>query len=166
MNSKWIFLGLVLLLALWGCSRSNSRTESDGKLFVSGRIDGDTVDISSKRDGKIVEITVREGAPVEAGQVVARILSPQDEAQVEAQKANVVEDERKLEEAESAGPARVALADANLAASQAELVRRQAELQLAQVDAERYPPLVETGAAAEQLSEQHQTSVKVAQASV
>src|SRR5215467_12044047 len=123
MNSKWIFLGLVLLLALWGCSRNNSRTESEGKLFVSGRIDGDTVDISSKRDGKVVEIMVREGDPVEAGQLLARILSPQDDAQVEAQKANVVENERKLEQAESAGPAGVALAEANLAAAQADYVR-------------------------------------------
>ena len=67
MNPRWIFPGLVLLLAMWGCSRNTRGAESEGKLFVSGRIDGDTVDISSKRDGKIVEITVREGATVEAG---------------------------------------------------------------------------------------------------
>src|SRR5215469_15640884 len=166
MNRIWMLLGTVLLSLLASCGRLTKSSEPEGTLFVSGRIDGDTVDISSKRDGKLIELTVREGDAVEAGQVVARISSPQDEAQVEAQKANVVENERKLEEAESAGPARVALAEANLAASQAELVRKQAELQLAQVDAERYPPLVETGAAAEQLSEQHQTSLKVARASV
>ena len=165
MNPRWIFPGLVLLLAFWGCSRTTKGTESEGKLFVSGRIDGDTVDISSKRDGKIVEIMVREGDSVEAGQLLARILSPQDDAQVEAQKANVVENERKLEEAQSAGPARVALAEANLAASQAEYVRWQAELQQAEIDAKRYPPLVETGAAAAQTADQHLTKLKVAQAS-
>jgi hypothetical protein len=133
MSWKWIFPAMFLLLVLAGCSRTTKGAESEGKLFVSGRIDGDTVDVSSKRDGKIVELTVREGASVEAGQLLARILSPQDEAQVEAQKANVVENERKLEEAESAGPARVALAEANLAASQAEYVRWQAELQNAEV---------------------------------
>lgn len=166
MNRACLFVAIVLMLALANCGGRNENGGDKDTLFVSGRIDGDTVDISSKRDGKIVELMVREGDPVEAGQVVAKILSPQDEAQVEAQKANVIENERKLEEAQSAGPARVALAEANLAASQAELVRKQAELQLAQVDAERYPPLVETGAAAEQLSEQHQTSLKVARASV
>jgi len=156
---------MLLLLALTGCSRMTKSAESEGKLFVSGRIDGDTVDISSKRDGKIVEITVREGATVEAGQVVARILSPQDEAQVDAQKANVFENQRKLEEAQAAAPARVSLAEANLAASQAEYVRWQAELKQAEIDAKRYPPLVETGAAAAQTADQQLTKLKVAQAS-
>src|SRR5262249_37767497 len=86
-------------------------------------------------------------------------------AQVDAQKANVIEGLRKLDEAQSAGPARVALAEANVAASQAEYTRAQAELKQAQVDAKRYPPLVETGAAAAQLSEQQQTKVDVAAAS-
>jgi HlyD family secretion protein len=156
---------MLLLLALAGCARTTKSAEKDGKLFVSGRIDGDTVDIASKREGKIVEITVREGASVESGQLLARILSPQDEAQVVAQKANVLENERKLEEAQTAGPARVSLAEANLAASQAEYVRAQAELQLAEVDAKRYPPLVETGAAAEQTGAQQITKLKVARAS-
>jgi HlyD family secretion protein len=156
---------MLLLLALAGCSRTTKGAESEGKLFVSGRIDGDTVDISSKRDGKLVELMVREGDSVQAGQVLARILSPQDEAQVDAQKANVVENERKLEEAQSAGPARVALAEANLAASQAEYVRWQAELKQAEIDAQRYPPLVETGAASAQTADQQVTKLKVAQAS-
>jgi HlyD family secretion protein len=165
MNRMWIFPAMLLLLALTGCARTTKSAEREGKLFVSGRIDGDTVDIAPKRDGKIVEITVREGASVEAGQLLARIYSPQDEAQVEAQRANVTEAERKLQEAQSAGPARVSLAEANLAASQAEYTRAQAELQQAEVDAKRYPPLVETGAAAAQTADQQFTKVKVARAS-
>jgi HlyD family secretion protein len=165
MNRKWIFPAMLFLLALAGCSRTTKGAEQEGKLFVSGRIDGDTVDISSKRDGKIVEILVREGDSVEAGQPLARIYSPQDEAQVDSQKANVIEGERKLEEAQAAGPARVALAEANLAASQAELVRWQAELQQAETDAKRYPPLAESGAVAVQLSNQQQTKLEVARAS-
>lgn len=163
MKRIWIFPCMILLLLAAGCSRLKS--EPKDALFVSGRIDGDTVDISSKRDGKIVDIKVREGDPVEAGQLLVRILSPQDEAQVQAQKANVVEAERRLQEAQSAGPARVALAEANLSASQAELVRWQAELQHAAIDAKRYPPLVETGAIADQASAEKQTTLKVAQAS-
>jgi HlyD family secretion protein len=165
MNRRWIFTGMVLLLVLAGCSRTTKSAEKEGRLFVSGRIDGDTVDISSKREGKIVEIAVREGDTVEAGQLLARILSPQDESQVDAQRANVIENQHKLEEAESAGPARVALAEANLAASQAEYVRWQAELKQADLDAKRYPPLVETGAAAAQTADQQVTKLKVAQAS-
>src|SRR5215475_9482824 len=165
MNRAWVLVATVLLLVLASCGGRGKNGDDKNTLFVSGRIDGDTVDISSKRDGKLVEIMAREGDTVEAGQVLAKILSPQDEAQVQAQKANVIEDERKLEEAQSAGPARVALAEANLAASQAEYVRWQAELQQAEIDAQRYPPLVEAGAAAEQTSLQQQTNLKVARAS-
>jgi HlyD family secretion protein len=165
MNRRWIFPAMVLLLVLAGCGRITRGSQPEGKLFVSGRIDGDTVDISSKREGKIVELMVREGDSVKAGQLVARILSPQDEAQVDAQKANVLQDERKLQEALSAGPARVAVAEANLAASQADFVRRQAEVQQAEVDAKRYPPLVESGAAAQQTALQQDTNLKVAVAS-
>lgn len=164
MNPRWIPLGVILSLLLAGCARTTKSAEK-GTLFVSGRIDGDTVDISSKREGKIVEITVREGDTVKPGQLLARIYSPQDEAQVEVQKANVLEDERKLEEAVSAAPARVSLAEANLAAAQADLVRWQAELQQAETDAKRYPPLAESGAVAEQLANQQQTKMKVARAS-
>lgn len=156
---------MILLLLLLGCARTTKSAEKD-TLFVSGRIDGDTVDISSKRDGRIVEITVREGDSVEAGQLLARIWSPQDEAQVDAQKANVIEDERKLEEAQAAAPARVSIAEANLAASRAELVRWQAELQQAETDAKRYPPLAESGAVAVQLANQQETRMKIARASV
>lgn len=156
---------MILLLVLAGCTRVTKSAEK-GTLFVSGRIDGDTVDISSKRDGRLIEITVREGDNVEAGQLLARIWSPQDEAQVDAQKANVLEDERKLQEALSAAPARVSMAEANLAASKAELVRWQAELKQAETDAKRYPPLAESGAVAEQLANQQQTRMEVARASV
>jgi HlyD family secretion protein len=157
---------MVLLLALAGCSRLTKSAERDGELFVSGRIDGDSVDISSKRDGKIVEIKVREGDTVEAGQVLAHISSEQDVAQVDAQKADVIDAERKLQEATSAAPARVSQAEANLASNQAELARYQAELQQAQMDAERYPPLVKTGAAPQQTADQTETRVKSATASV
>jgi multidrug resistance efflux pump len=91
---------------------------------------------------------------------------------VDQLKADVVAAERRVEEAEAAAPARVAVAEANiatsranLAASQADLVRRQAELQQVELDAKRYPPLVLTGAAAAQTADQHETNVKVAQAS-
>ncbi len=169
MKRIWMFLGMGLVLVVAGCTKNSVPKDA---LFVSGRIDGDTVDIASKMAGRIVEITVREGAPVEAGQVLARISSPQDEAQLDQLKADVTASERKLEETEATAPARVAVAEANLAtsraklaANQAELVRWQAELQQVQLDAKRYPPLVLTGAAAAQTVDQHETKVKVALAS-
>ena len=60
MNRIWITLAVLLPLVFGGCATTTKSAEKD-TLFVSGRIDGDTVDISSKRDGKLVEIMVREG---------------------------------------------------------------------------------------------------------
>jgi HlyD family secretion protein len=163
MNRAWIFLLMAAMLFVLGSCSKNA--EPEGTLFVSGRIDGDTMDISPKFAGKIEEITVREGDPVEASQMVARISSPQDEAQVLLMKADLVSVERKLEEAQAAAPARVAVAEANLAAAKAELVRSEAQLQQCQLDAKRYPPLVLTGAAAAQTADQHETNLRVAVAS-
>ena len=184
MKRTWTLLAITLL-GLSACWKTSA--DSDGKLFVSGRIDGDTVDLSSKRPGRVVQILVREGDSVEAGQLLAVLSSDQDEARYDQQKAVIVSDQRKLEQlkrqlatyaerirqaqiyqeqAETDAPAKVREAEANLAASKAELVRSEAELRQSQIDAERYAPLAERGAVAVQLAEQYTTKLKVAEASV
>jgi HlyD family secretion protein len=176
-------VGIISLV----CSGCNRKTEPAGSLFVSGRIDGDTVDISSKIPGRIVDLKVREGDSVEAGQVVAWLSSPQEEARRDAQKARIVSDQRRLDQlrkqastyaerirqaqlyenqAERDAPGRVREAEAALAASKSELVRWEAELLQSQTDAKRYAPLAKTGAVAVQMVEQYQTKEKVALASV
>ena len=42
-----------------------------GMIAVSGRIEGDDAAVAAKTSGRIRQITVREGDPVEAGQVLA-----------------------------------------------------------------------------------------------
>ena len=183
MKRTWILCGTVLLV-LSGCKRSG---EPEGTIFVSGRIDGDTVDISSKMPGRIVNLTVREGDSVEAGQVVAWLSSPQEEAIRDAQKARIVSDQRRLDQlqrqlatygekvrqaqlyenqAETDAPGQVKQAEATVAASQADLARWEAELRQIQIDAKRYAPLAKTGAVAVQVAEQYDTKEQVARASV
>src|SRR5262245_59457450 len=184
MKRTWILL-VITLLVLCGCWRT-SANETEGKLFVSGRIDGDTVDISSKRPGRITEITVREGDSVVAGQVLAVISSPQDEARYDEQKARVSSGKHKVDQlrrelapygekirqaqivhqqAQANAPAQVRQAEADLATSKAELARSEAELQQSKIDAERYPPLAKRGAVSKQLAEQYTTKLDIAQAS-
>jgi HlyD family secretion protein len=183
MNRLWILLVFSCLGAA-GCGVS---ANTEGTLFVSGRIDGDSVEIASKRPGKITEITVREGDTVEAGQVVAVITSDQDIASYEAQKARVQSDKEKVEQlqrqlktfaekirqsqlyveqAQTDAPAQVTTAEANVASSKAELDRSEAELRQSKVDADRYAPLAQQGAVAKQLAEQYYTKMKVAEATV
>src|SRR4051812_20111966 len=95
MKYNWMILALCLS-ALIGCQRSSADVQ--GTLFVSGRIDGDTVDISSKLQGQITEISVREGDTVEAGQQLAVLSSPQDEARRDAQRARVTSDQRRVDQ--------------------------------------------------------------------
>lgn len=183
MKRTWI-LSASALIILSGCGRNK---DSEGTVFVSGRIDGDTVDISSKIAGRIMNLTVREGDSVQPNQVVAQLSSDQEEAIRDAQKARIVADQRTVEQlqrqratydekikqaqlyevqAEGDAPGQVKQAEANLAASQADLTRWEAELKQTQIDAKRYPPLAKSGAVAVQVAEQYQTKEDVAAASV
>jgi HlyD family secretion protein len=183
MKRTWMLFG-TLLLVLSGCKRN---VEPEGTIFVSGRIDGDTVDISSKMPGRIENLTVREGDSVEAGQVVATLSSAQEEAIRDTQKARIVSDQRRVDQfqsqlatfdervrqaqlyetqAELDAPGQVKQAEANLAASQADLVRWEAELEQIRVDVSRYAPLAKTGAVAVQVAQQYDTKEQVALASV
>jgi HlyD family secretion protein len=181
MKRTWTLLAASLLV-LTGCNR-----QPKGTIFVSGRIDGDTVDISPKIAGRIAELTVREGDSVTAGQALARLDSDQELAIRDAQNARIVSaqhtldqlqrqlatDDEKVkravleeEQAKTGAPAQVLQAEANLAVSKADLVRWQAELKQVQIDAQRYPPLAKSGAVAIQVSEQYGTREQVAIASV
>lgn len=183
MKRTWI-LSATALVVLSGCRRNS---DPEGTVFVSGRIDGDTVDISSKIAGRIVDLKVREGDYVKADQVVAWLSSPQEEAIRDAQKARIVSAQRTLQQlqrqretydekikqaqlyevqAETDAPGQVRQAEANLAASKADLTRWEAELKQVQIDAKRYPALAKTGAVAVQMAEQYQTKEEVAAASV
>jgi HlyD family secretion protein len=184
MKWAWLSAAIAAVLVLSGCNRSK---EPEGTVFVSGRIDGDSVEISSKIPGRIVNLKVREGDSVEAGQVVAWLSSPQQEAIRDTQIARIVSGQRivdqlqrdlatydeKIKQAElytkqaqMDAPGQVQQAEANVAVSKAELARWEEELEQAQMEAKRYPPLAKTGAVAVQLSEQFQTKEQVALASV
>jgi HlyD family secretion protein len=183
MKRIWMLFGMALMF-LTGCKKS---AEPPGTLFVSGRIDGDTVDISSKIQGRIVNLTHREGDAVTEGQVLAWLSSPQLEAIRDSQKERIVSDQRKAdalkkqlatnaekvhqaqlyeEQAETDAPGHVKEAEAELAASRSELARWQAELVQVQTDARRYAPLAKSGAVAVQVAEQYKTKEDVARASV
>jgi len=183
MKRIWILFGATLLV-LSGCGRNSDK---ENTVFVSGRIDGDTIDISSKIAGRIENVSVREGDTVKADQILATLSSPQQEAIRDAQKARIVSARRFLEElrrrrdtydekikqaglyevqAEGDAPGKVKQAEANLAVSKADLTRWEAELKQVQVDAKRYPSLAKSGAVSAQLAESYQTKEDVALASV
>jgi HlyD family secretion protein len=140
-------------------------------IALSGRIEGDDSAVAPKTSGKILEVTVREGDTVTAGQVIARL----DDAQVRAKEdqaraalANaqakmqgsrdqiaVLEEQlrqNQLQTGQSTMDAegRVRQAQADLTAAQADLVQQQAALRLAEFNRDAYSRLAKTGAASTQ----------------
>jgi len=148
-------------------------------VVVSGRIEGDDSAVASKTTGRILEVRVREGDTVNAGDTIAIL----DDAQIRAR-----EDQARdtLSEAEAKGIAaeeqiailqeqlaqsrlqvgqskldtegHVGQAQADLATAQAELAQQQAAYQIASFDRDAYTRLAKTGAVSERQGLQASTT--------
>jgi len=116
--------------------RLRRATLPEGIVKTNGRIEATQVDVSAKYAGRLATLTVNEGDEVTAGQVVARISSPEYEAQLRGARAQVLR-------------AKEALAEA-----QALIAQRKAERTLAKTDLERGQPLVEKGFLTKQVFDQ------------
>jgi HlyD family secretion protein len=142
----------------------------DSVVAVSGRIEGDDSAVASKTTGRILEVRVREGDTVNAGDVIAVL----DDAQIRAR-----EDQARaaLSEAQAKGAAasqqiavlqqqlmqnrlqvgqsrldtqgRVKQAEAELAAAQSDLAQQQASYSIAAFDKDAYTRLAKSGAVSE-----------------
>lgn len=140
-------------------------------IAVSGRIEGDDSAVAPKTGGKILEITVREGDTVTAGQVIARLDDAQvrareDEAraaltnaQAKGQAARdqigvlqelLVQNQLQASQSTTDADGRVRQAQANLTAAEADLTQQQAALRLAEFNRDAYARLAKTGAASQQ----------------
>ena len=90
-----------------------------GIVKANGRIEATQVDVSSKYAGRLAEVMVEEGSTVTQGQVIARLSSPEYEAQLRAAQASV-------QNAKDA-----------LAAAEAAIKSRESDLEFAKSDFER-----------------------------
>src|SRR5208283_3912211 len=158
---------------------------------LSGRIEGDDSAVAPKTSGKILEITVREGDSVTAGQEIARLDDAQIRAQEQAARAALLDaqakalsateqihvlqeqlHENQLQTGQSKTDAagRVRQAQADLTATEADLAQQQAALKLAEFNRDAYMKLAKTGAVSEQqglqaeaIADQQQAAVLAAQ---
>ena len=137
---------------------------------LSGRIEGDDSAVAPKTSGKILEVTVREGDTVTAGQVIARLDDAQVRAKEDQARAALADAQAKMQGARDQiavlqdqlrqnqlqtgqstmdAEGRVRQAQADLTAAQADLVEQQAALRLAEFNRDAYSRLAKTGAASE-----------------
>ena len=128
--------------------RLRGDTMPEGIVKTNGRIEATQVDVSSKYAGRLAEVTVKEGDEVTAGQVIARISSPEYEAQLRSAQAQVLR-------------ARQALAEA-----EALIAQRRSDQILARTDAERGKELVAKGYLSKQVDDQRSAKADAADAAL
>jgi HlyD family secretion protein len=147
----------------------------DSIVAVSGRIEGDVSALAAKTSGHILEVRVREGDSVTAGEIVAVLSDEQVRAREEQARAAVVgaeaqarsardqiavlqqqlqQNQLQATQSEIDAQGRVSQAQADLAAAQADLAQREASYQIASFDKEAYTRLAQTGAVSERQGKQ------------
>src|SRR5258708_31931552 len=157
-------VGLVVWRLFFGPSTPSSVVE------LTGRVEGDDSAVAAKVAGRILEVRVREGDDLKAGDVIAllddrQVQSRHDQAQAalvaaeartasaRAQVAVLAEQLKQtqlsFDQSENDSQGRVAQAEADLSAAQADPTQREASLKLALFDKDAYTRLVTTGAVSE-----------------
>jgi HlyD family secretion protein len=129
-------------------ARLRGQTLPDGIVKSNGRIEATQLDVSSKYAGRLSEVTVDEGYSVTQGQVIAKLTSPEDEAQLRAAQANVQN------------------ANNALTAAEAEITSRQSQLEFSKTDFARGQELIKTGYITKQSFDQRRRNFDSAAAAV
>jgi HlyD family secretion protein len=142
----------------------------DSIVAVSGRIEGDDSAVASKTTGRILEVRVREGDTVNAGDTIAVLDDAQIRAREDQARATLAGAEAKGEAASEqiavlrqqleqsrlqVGQSKfdtqghVKQAEADLSAAQAEMAQQQAAYDIAAFDKDAYTRLAKSGAVSE-----------------
>jgi HlyD family secretion protein len=129
-------------------ARLRGQTLPDGIVKAQGRTEATQVDVSSKYPGQLAEISVDEGTDVKIGQAIARVSSPEFEAQLRAARSD-------LQSAED-----------GLAAAEADIASRKAALEFAKSDFERGQELMKSGFITKQQFDERQRNYDAADAAV
>ncbi len=176
----------VAAFFIWRGYFANPRIP-DSIVTVSGRIEGDDSAVSPKTAGRIIEIRVREGDTVKAGDTIAtlddaQVRAREDQAraaltgaearaksasdQIAVYQQGLQQNELMTEQSKVDAAGRVRQAEADLAAAESDLVQQEASLSLAQFDNDAYQKLVKTGAVSERQGKQAATTADQQSAAV
>ena len=120
----------------------------EGIAKTNGRIEATQIDVSAKYAGRLASVNVNEGDEVTAGQEIARISSPETEAQLRGAQAQELTAKQTVAEAEAL------------------IAQRKSDLEFANNDVERGKPLVEKGYMTKQVFDQRVTKAEVAEAAL
>lgn len=151
----------------------------DNLVILSGRIEGDDSAVAAKTTGRILEVRVREGDTVKAGDVIAVLDSEQVRSRAEQAKAALAgaesrgraaldqiavlqqqlqQNDLQTEQSKMDADGRVRQAESSVQAAESDLAQQEATLKLAQFDNEAYQKLAKTGAVSERQGRQASTT--------
>jgi HlyD family secretion protein len=162
--------GVVAVAAVLGWRALAVPEVPDNIVVLSGRIEGDEAVVAPRVGGRILEVRVREGDSVQAGDLVAvlddeQVHAREDQAnaalmrararakaardQVAVLQQQMRQAELQTEQSKIDSVGRVREAEADLAEAEAQLAQQQAAHQLALFDKEAYTKLAQSGAVSE-----------------
>ena len=127
---------LLLVAALAAFDLACRRGDDDGTVRLNGRIEAPLVDLGPKVSGRVVEMLVREGDRVKAGQVLARLDLGDSALSVERDAQGAAAAEAKYRDLAAGSRA------AEIQAAQAEVAERRASLELARRELARQESLL------------------------
>jgi len=153
-----VSLALMLASGLWGC-----RTEPPSNTIrVSGQVEATEVQVAPEVGGRLLEVRVKEGDRVAAGDVIARLDTRDIELQIARVRAERAAAEAQLRVVTAPRPPEdIRQAQAQVQAASAEAAAAHAEVDAAVLDLERFEALLKANAGSRKQRDDAQARVDV-----
>lgn len=161
----WIALVAVIVLGMaGGYAWKHWQDTGPGEGFVmgNGRMEATEIDVANQLPGRLLEVLVREGDFVQAGQVLARM----DTASLDAAYREAQARHAQAQHGVATATAQVALRESDLRAAQAQVALRESELDAARRRLNRSETLARDGASSQQELDDDRARVRGAQAAL
>jgi HlyD family secretion protein len=130
--SRRLAAAVLLPLLLAGCRK----TDDGGAIRLNGRIEAPMVDLAAKVAGRVLEVSVREGDRVKAGDLLVRLDLGETALSVERDRDALGSASARLRDLQSGSR------DQEVAAAEADLADKQAALELARKELARQETLM------------------------
>ena len=130
---------LILIATAISIGASRRTKPADDVIHLNGRIESVTVDLGSKVAGRVVEMRVREGDRVKAGDLLVRLDLGETSIAVEREQAGLRSADARVSDLEAGSR------NAEIAAAIAEVGDRKAAVELASKEHERQAALLANG---------------------
>jgi HlyD family secretion protein len=156
-----LFMAAVALTAVsatlgfYSCSHNSAQ---ENVIRLNGRIESTTVDLGPKVAGRVIEIRVREGDRVKAGDLLVRFDLGETSLAVAREQAGMQSANARVDDLEAGSRS------AEIAAAEAELVDRRATVQLAEKESKRQADLLAANVGAPRDYDRARTEYERAQA--